>query len=68
MKEIGKNKKQMKIEKSKKLMSFNEFTKINSMRTEYEAGFKAYINGINYLSESDWNKKFNEYKTRYIKN
>jgi hypothetical protein len=55
------------IEKSKRLISLDEFVKSKNLRVEEIAGFRAYTRKHKYLSRDNWNQKLFEYKNRDLK-
>jgi len=52
------------VAKSARKMNYKEFILDKGFRKEFLAGFKMYLNGIEFMSEEDWNKKLEAYNTR----
>lgn len=50
--------------RSGRKMSFKEFSLESGLSREFLAGFKVYLQGIEYLSPADWDKTLREYKNR----
>ena len=51
-------------QKSGRKMSFKEFSLECGLSRGFLAGFKVYLQGIEYLSPADWDKTLEEYKNR----
>lgn len=55
--------KQVKIEKSKKLISFKEFFTGRNLREERKAAFKISLNGKLYHSEEEWRDLLDKFES-----
>lgn len=50
--------------KSKRKVSFKEFTIGKNLKRGEIAGFKMYINNVEFMTEEEWNSIYNKYITR----
>lgn len=50
--------------KSKRKVSFKEFILGKNLKREIVAGFKMYVNGVEFMTEEEWNATYNKYITR----
>lgn len=50
--------------KSKRKVSFKEFILGKNLKRGEVAGFKMYIDGVEFMTEEEWNSTYNKYITR----
>ena len=50
--------------KSKRKVSFKEFILGKNLKREVVAGFKMYVDGVEFMTEEEWNSTYNKYITR----
>ena len=50
--------------RSKRKVSFKEFVLEKNLRREAVAGFKMYVNEVEYMTAEEWNDTYNKYITR----
>ena len=50
--------------KSKRKVSFKEFILGKNLRREVVAGFKMYVDGVEFMTAEEWDATYNKYITR----
>lgn len=50
--------------KSRRKMQLKEFVINKGLRREVVAGFKMYVDGVEFMTEKEWNDTYNKYITR----
>ena len=50
--------------KSKRKVSFKEFIFGKNLKREAVAGFKMYVDGVEFMTAEEWNTTYNKYITR----
>lgn len=50
--------------KSKRKVSFKEFILGKNLKREVVAGFKMYVDGVEFMTAEEWNATYNKYITR----
>lgn len=50
--------------KSRRKVSFKEFILGKNLKREVVAGFKMYVDGVEFMTAEDWDATYNKYMTR----
>jgi hypothetical protein len=50
--------------KSRRKVSFKEFILGKNLKREVVAGFKMYVDGVEFMTEKEWNATYNNYINR----